>query len=273
MNEESLDAPNLIKCHCQTCNERIEFEAEHAGETIPCPHCGIDTTLYATFVPPPPVLKPRRNLSKSLIILCLIVAGIGIVGSGTVFKLYHYRIVGSGHARKVSQQPGQAVAKGDEWPWAKKSEIAKQKVTGAFGYLLGERPSGDLKFDAAPEKDGTRYCMVDLPLGDPSGFHDLTLDVTEDGRLYRITAMGWSGDNYRDYSKTFQKTLEDKYGLLRGDDEYFTYGDTNRSVSLMLSKKAEMILLYYIANDLEKPILEKRRQKEDEAKKLAASKL
>jgi len=57
MNEESLDAPNLIKCHCQTCNERIEFEAEHAGKRYPAP-LRYDTTLYATFVPPPPVLKP-----------------------------------------------------------------------------------------------------------------------------------------------------------------------------------------------------------------------
>jgi DNA-directed RNA polymerase subunit RPC12/RpoP len=36
----------LVKCACNHCSARIEFETEHAGETIACPHCGMDTTLY-----------------------------------------------------------------------------------------------------------------------------------------------------------------------------------------------------------------------------------
>jgi len=34
------------KCPCNQCSQKIEFEAEHAGETIQCPHCGMDTVLF-----------------------------------------------------------------------------------------------------------------------------------------------------------------------------------------------------------------------------------
>lgn len=39
----------FVKCGCQFCSGSIEFESEHAGETINCPHCGMETML---FIPP-----------------------------------------------------------------------------------------------------------------------------------------------------------------------------------------------------------------------------
>lgn len=52
----------LAKCKCQHCNQKIEFDSSQAGETIPCPNCGMDTLL---FIPqadplsePPPLKKP-----------------------------------------------------------------------------------------------------------------------------------------------------------------------------------------------------------------------
>lgn len=48
----------LAKCPCNHCSEHLEFEAEHAGETIACPHCGMETLLFVPQVPkPPPVAK------------------------------------------------------------------------------------------------------------------------------------------------------------------------------------------------------------------------
>jgi hypothetical protein len=43
----------LTKCECNHCSERIEFEAENSGETVACPHCGMETVL----------LIPKRRLS------------------------------------------------------------------------------------------------------------------------------------------------------------------------------------------------------------------
>jgi hypothetical protein len=35
----------LAKCICTNCAGHLEFEEENAGESIPCPHCGFETTL------------------------------------------------------------------------------------------------------------------------------------------------------------------------------------------------------------------------------------
>jgi len=35
----------IAKCSCQHCRNHIEFEAEHTGAVVPCPHCGKETTL------------------------------------------------------------------------------------------------------------------------------------------------------------------------------------------------------------------------------------
>ena len=37
--------PMLAKCICTNCAGHLEFEEENAGESIPCPHCGFETTL------------------------------------------------------------------------------------------------------------------------------------------------------------------------------------------------------------------------------------
>lgn len=43
-------------CSCQHCNYRIQFDIQHAGSSVGCPHCGTDTTL---FVPPH---KPEEKI-------------------------------------------------------------------------------------------------------------------------------------------------------------------------------------------------------------------
>jgi hypothetical protein len=47
------------KCNCNHCNQPISFPVEGVGQTIACPHCGIETIL---FIPPePPKPKPPKN--------------------------------------------------------------------------------------------------------------------------------------------------------------------------------------------------------------------
>ena len=44
-----------VKCPCNNCSEHLEFDESAAGETIACPHCGMDTVL---FIPKAPVAQP-----------------------------------------------------------------------------------------------------------------------------------------------------------------------------------------------------------------------
>jgi hypothetical protein len=48
-------ATKFATCPCNLCSQNIEFDSEHAGEPIACPHCGMETTL---FVPPSPKNEP-----------------------------------------------------------------------------------------------------------------------------------------------------------------------------------------------------------------------
>jgi hypothetical protein len=60
----------VIVCTCNHCSERLEFDAENTGETIPCPHCGLETILFIPEVPigvaarvgdpPPPAPEPKK---------------------------------------------------------------------------------------------------------------------------------------------------------------------------------------------------------------------
>ncbi len=52
--------PGSAKCNCTVCSGHIEFDPNQAAQTIPCPHCGMDTLLYiptarrAPLAPAPP---------------------------------------------------------------------------------------------------------------------------------------------------------------------------------------------------------------------------
>jgi hypothetical protein len=55
-----------MKCPCQICSGHIEFESEYVGQTVSCPHCGMETKLYAPQNPmksdpqPPPPIQPAQ---------------------------------------------------------------------------------------------------------------------------------------------------------------------------------------------------------------------
>jgi hypothetical protein len=62
-----------VFCTCNTCSERIEFEAGNAGSTIQCPHCGVDTVL---FVPARAAPKWLSSVAQPKTVRCGACAGL-----------------------------------------------------------------------------------------------------------------------------------------------------------------------------------------------------
>jgi DNA-directed RNA polymerase subunit RPC12/RpoP len=62
-----MNATTLAKCPCNNCSGNIEFESDYAGQTVPCPHCGLDTVLFLARIPllqpviPPSSPKPEKH--------------------------------------------------------------------------------------------------------------------------------------------------------------------------------------------------------------------
>jgi DNA-directed RNA polymerase subunit RPC12/RpoP len=61
MNQpDAQTAPNYVTCPCQYCSGKIEFDANQldptgsargmvTGQTVSCPHCGLETISYMLF--------------------------------------------------------------------------------------------------------------------------------------------------------------------------------------------------------------------------------
>jgi hypothetical protein len=68
-----------VTCRCNACNGEIEFEASRAGETITCPICAMDTTLYIPHVAtrmasaPPPNFPATQQLVQQPVLTAPIV--------------------------------------------------------------------------------------------------------------------------------------------------------------------------------------------------------
>jgi len=58
MSNPTNEQPRLVICRCQHCDGHIEFDASQAGESVTCPHCNAETTLYV-----PPISEQEANLS------------------------------------------------------------------------------------------------------------------------------------------------------------------------------------------------------------------
>jgi len=76
----------LVKSSCRNCNSHLEFEAPRAGETIPCPHCGLETQLYIPGHAKPPMVqgkiapRPSGNVRRVLGIVLLCIFGLILAG-------------------------------------------------------------------------------------------------------------------------------------------------------------------------------------------------
>jgi len=61
--------PTSTKCLCTVCSGHIAFDAGNSGETVTCPHCGMDTVLYlprpTTIPEPPPIPQTPSDHPKT----------------------------------------------------------------------------------------------------------------------------------------------------------------------------------------------------------------
>jgi hypothetical protein len=68
----------FVKGECRQCGGHLEFPAEAAGETIPCPHCGQPTELVAANSLNKSA-GPFRTLFLAGIGVCIVAAGLAVV--------------------------------------------------------------------------------------------------------------------------------------------------------------------------------------------------
>ena len=50
-----------VTCPCQACNAHIEFERINEGQTVACPHCGMETLLFV-----PGGIEQEREQSQTV---------------------------------------------------------------------------------------------------------------------------------------------------------------------------------------------------------------
>jgi hypothetical protein len=77
----------FVNCPCQFCDKHIEFDSEsfQAGQSVPCPHCGLDTILYEpNKVKPEPIgektIKTRKSVPGYIIGIGLSVLAFCLLG-------------------------------------------------------------------------------------------------------------------------------------------------------------------------------------------------
>jgi len=51
-------------CTCQHCNGLLEYQEEHRGQMVDCPHCGMETRLFAMPIPKPKA-PPKQPAPKN----------------------------------------------------------------------------------------------------------------------------------------------------------------------------------------------------------------
>src|ERR1017187_7408347 len=69
MSNPPNEPPCLVTCHCQHCNGGIEFDASQLGAAektaVPCPHCGLETVIFAPKQEVPPIIAASDSQGDS----------------------------------------------------------------------------------------------------------------------------------------------------------------------------------------------------------------
>lgn len=71
-----MSRTKYLKGACQHCGGHLEFEADHIGMTVPCPHCQQETELSLLPAPEEPAI-PRRTLVWTAIAVLVLGVGFG----------------------------------------------------------------------------------------------------------------------------------------------------------------------------------------------------
>jgi len=87
-----------VKCVCSNCPGHIEFEESNAGQTVTCPHCGLETVLYADRGKPAvkisqPAATPIYHVSPSSYIRNNLMEGEAVRGTAALHWAIYLQIV------------------------------------------------------------------------------------------------------------------------------------------------------------------------------------
>lgn len=63
----------MTTCPCNNCSGRIEFEETRIGESVACPHCGMETVLFLPQIAVPPKIEPTTRKSRTGMLSAVIV--------------------------------------------------------------------------------------------------------------------------------------------------------------------------------------------------------
>ena len=69
----SMDETTFLKCACPHCDDHIEYPGPAAGQTIPCPHCGMPVIL-------PGASKQDQQKRAPLTFVGIVTGGLLVVG-------------------------------------------------------------------------------------------------------------------------------------------------------------------------------------------------
>ena len=88
----------FAKCVCNNCPGHIEFDDSSAGQTVTCPHCGVETVLYAAQAKPAvkisqPAPTPKNQVSPSGYIHRNLMAGEVVTGTAVLHWAIYLQIV------------------------------------------------------------------------------------------------------------------------------------------------------------------------------------
>jgi hypothetical protein len=67
-----MQQESYLKCSCEICGENIEFPAEAAGQSIPCPHCAQNTKLSQLAEQPLPSDRRRFRPALLAVVICAV---------------------------------------------------------------------------------------------------------------------------------------------------------------------------------------------------------
>lgn len=93
MSERPTESPpRFVTCHCGHCGGGVEFDDSHAGESVACPHCGLETKLVIpTATNPLSATQPTQAQAfKGTILDFKIQTNFGII-SGDDGKRYSFQ--------------------------------------------------------------------------------------------------------------------------------------------------------------------------------------
>lgn len=258
------------KTSCQQCGVHIEFEVENAGETVPCPSCGQQTTLLLPSKPatgqPAPV-KTKQN-SQPMLIIVSTVAGILVVC-----------LIGFGLSRISRKKPAESEIKitavqsnspviPKEEPQPAEQKASRENIlkpttefrkAGPFGFDPGmtkQQIIDELGQNAIKEAKGDVLTLDNAPRP-YAGFEEYVLVIDPKRGLVKLDAVGVDistsiyGDELKNAFNSMEESIESGYGESKRYD-FLRAGsiwDERKDYMMGLLKKERTLESFWPNND------------------------